>query len=49
MKESINYTNQHEFWNDLKSGKFASMLKETAKGKMLSSANETYNVLKTYQ
>jgi DNA repair protein RadC len=35
-----------EFWNDLKSGKFASMVKETARGKTLSNPEDVYNILK---
>ena len=35
-----------DFWNDLKSGKFAAMVKEVAKGKKLSDSNMLYNVLK---
>jgi DNA repair protein RadC len=35
-----------DFWNDLKSGKFASMVKETARGKTLSNPEDVYNILK---
>jgi DNA repair protein RadC len=35
-----------QFWQDLKSGRFASMVKESAKGKRLSNSQEVYNVLK---
>lgn len=34
------------FWNDLKDGKFASMVKESSKGQALSNSQEVYNVLK---
>ncbi|MDA9762238.1 JAB domain-containing protein [Desulfobacterales bacterium] len=34
------------FWNDLKSGRFASMVKDSAKGKPLSNSGEAYNILK---
>jgi DNA repair protein RadC len=34
------------FWKDLKSGHFASMVKETAQGQMLSNSREVYNVMK---
>lgn len=34
------------FWNDLKSGKFASMVKESSKGKALTTSKEVYNILK---
>jgi DNA repair protein RadC len=35
-----------QFWQDLKSGRFASMVKESAKGQRLSNSQEVYNVLK---
>ena len=35
-----------DFWKDLKSGKFASMVKETARGKTLEHPDEAYNILK---
>lgn len=35
-----------QFWQDLKSGRFVSMVKESAKGKRLSNSQEVYNVLK---
>lgn len=35
-----------EFWVDLKSGKFASMVKESAKGKKLKNSKEVYHILK---
>ena len=34
------------FWDDLKSGRFASMVKESAKGKSVSNSGEVYNILK---
>jgi len=34
------------FWEDLKSGHFASMVKESSKGKMLSNALEVSNIMK---
>ena len=34
------------FWNELKSGRFASMVKESAKGKSVSNSAEVYNILK---
>jgi len=36
---------QH-FWEDLKSGKFASMVKESSKGQTVSNSNEVYNIFK---
>ena len=35
-----------QFWQDLKSGRFASMVKDSAKGQQLSNSQEVYNVLK---
>jgi DNA repair protein RadC len=35
-----------QFWQDLKSGRFASMVKESARGQRLSNSKEAYNVLK---
>jgi len=35
-----------QFWQDLKSGHFVSMVKESAKGQRLSNSQEVYNVLK---
>ena len=35
-----------QFWQDLKSGVFVSMVKETAKGEILSNPTEVYNALK---
>ncbi len=34
------------FWQDLKSGRFASMVKERSKGQSLSNSREAYNILK---
>ncbi len=38
--------NQKQFWEDLKSGKFVSMVKESSKGKSLCSSVEAFNILK---
>ena len=35
-----------KFWEDLKSGRFASMVKESCKGQMLNNSRQVYNVLK---
>ena len=35
-----------KFWEDLKSGKFASMVRESVKDRQLSNASEVYNVMK---
>lgn len=38
---------KHEqFWQDLKSGKFASMVRESSKGQSVSNPAEVYNILK---
>ena len=34
------------FWNDLRSGKFASMVKESVKGQKLTNPDEVYNTMK---
>ena len=34
------------FWEDLKSGRFVSMVKESSKGQSVSSSQEVYNILK---
>jgi DNA repair protein RadC len=34
------------FWEDLKSGRFASMIKESAKGQSIKSSPEVYNIMK---
>jgi len=38
--------NQSTFWEDLRSGRFVSMVKETAQGQILSNSQEVYNVMK---
>ena len=35
-----------QFWQDLKSGRFVSMVKESARGQRLSNSQEVYNILK---
>jgi DNA repair protein RadC len=35
-----------EFWNDLRSGKFASMVRESSAGQKLNNPEETYNIMK---
>ncbi|MDY6953108.1 MAG: JAB domain-containing protein [Thermodesulfobacteriota bacterium] len=39
-------TKESEFWDALKSGRFASMVKESSKGQSVSNSQEVYNVLK---
>ncbi|MCJ7685211.1 MAG: JAB domain-containing protein, partial [Desulfobacteraceae bacterium] len=38
--------NSSTFWEDLKSGHFVSMVKETSQGQILSNSQEVYNVMK---
>jgi DNA repair protein RadC len=38
--------NTSKFWEDVKSGRFASMVKESAKGQALQNSRELYHVLK---
>jgi DNA repair protein RadC len=44
------YSNESEksFWQDLKSGKFTSMIKESSKGNAVSNAKEGFNIMKTF-
>lgn len=37
---------REQFWDDLKSGKFVSMVKESSKGRSLCSSLEAFNILK---
>jgi DNA repair protein RadC len=37
---------RQQFWQDLKSGRFVSLVKESVKGQRLSNSQEAYNVLK---
>ena len=39
-------TNEKSFWQNLKSGKFARMVKEESRGQELSGANEVFNIIK---
>ncbi len=43
MSESVQIS---QFWKDLKSGHFASMVKETSKGQHISNSAEVYNIMK---
>ena len=43
MSESVQIS---QFWQDLKSGHFASMVKETSKGQRVSNSAEVYNIMK---
>jgi DNA repair protein RadC len=40
------FVQKSEFWQDLKSGRFASMVKETSKGRSISNSTEAYNIMK---
>ncbi len=44
------YSNESEksFWQDLKSGKFTSMIKESSKGNVVSNSQEVFNILKPF-
>ena len=44
--EEVLMTEKTRFWQDLKSGRLASMVKESSKGQSLSNSQEVYNVLK---
>ena len=37
---------ESKFWEELKSGRFASMVKESSQGRYLSNSREAYNILK---
>jgi DNA repair protein RadC len=39
-------TEKARFWEDLKSGRFLSMVKESSKGRYVSNSHEVYNVMK---
>jgi len=39
-------TELQTFWKDVKSGRFASMVKETSKGESVSNSKEVYNIMK---
>ncbi|MBC8438499.1 MAG: DNA repair protein RadC [Deltaproteobacteria bacterium] len=39
---------EKSFWDDLKSGKFTSMIKESSKGNALSNAREGFNIMKPF-
>ncbi len=41
----MNYSH-NQFWEDLKSGRFASMVRESSKGQTVSNSAEVYNILK---
>ena len=52
MNEYMNNSDKRgeatSFWEDLKSGRFASMVKESSKGNMVSNAREVCNIMKPF-
>ena len=42
----MNEIQAETFWKEIKSGKFASMVKEASKGQSLSNSREVYNIMK---
>ena len=42
----MNESYKDNFWEELKSGRFASMVKESAKGRSVANSSEVYNILK---
>ncbi len=46
MRSEVDMNDSLQFWEDLKSGRFVSMVKESSKGKSLSNSQEVYNVFK---
>ena len=52
MNEYLNNSGKNNetttFWEDLKSGKFTSMIKESSKGNALSNAREGFNIMKPF-
>ncbi len=46
--EAFSNESDNNFWQDLKSGKFASMIKESSKGNAVSNAREGFNIMKPF-
>ena len=46
--ETHSNESEKNFWQDLKSGKFTSMIKESSKGNMVSNSQEVFNILKPF-
>jgi len=42
----MNVSQSQVFWSDLKSGRFASMLKESSKGQTVNNSQEVYYIMK---
>jgi DNA repair protein RadC len=46
--ETYSSQSDRSFWEDLKSGKFVSMIKESSKGNAVSNAREGFNIMKPF-
>ncbi len=46
--ETYSSESEKSFWQDLKSGKFTSMIKESSKGNAVSNAKEGFNIMKPF-
>ena len=46
--ETYSSQSDRSFWHDLKSGRFASMIKESSKGNAVSNAREGFNIMKPF-
>jgi len=46
--EKYSSESEKSFWEDLKSGKFISMIKESSKGNAVSNAREGFNIMKPF-
>jgi DNA repair protein RadC len=46
--EKYSKQSERSFWKDLKSGRFASMIKESSKGNAVSNAREGFNIMKPF-
>jgi DNA repair protein RadC len=48
LNNSVKVNGTSSFWDDLKSGKFTSMIKESSKGNAVSNAKEGFNIMKPF-
>jgi len=46
MKDAKQIGTEQNFWEDLRSGKFAAMVREEAKGQLLNGPHEVFNIVK---
>ena len=46
MKEGMQERTEQNFWEDLRSGKFAKMIKEEARGQLLNGPHEVFHIVK---